>query len=59
MIGLDTIKSMYRKVFGTHSDRELKKLHPKLAARALLQPLLRWSSIELMYGMRQSVVGCS
>ena len=32
MIGLDTFKSMYHKVFGTHSDRELKKLHPKLAA---------------------------
>ena len=30
MIGVDGIKSLYYRVFGTHSDRELKKLRPKL-----------------------------
>lgn len=32
MIGIDSIKSTYYKIFGTHSDRELKKLRPQVVA---------------------------
>ena len=28
MVGWDSMKSAYYRVFGTHSDRELKKLRP-------------------------------
>ena len=32
MIGIDGIKNLYHRVFGTHSQRELKKLRPKMEA---------------------------
>ena len=32
MVGIDSIKSAYYKIFGTHSDRELKKLRPQVVA---------------------------
>ena len=46
MVGLDTIKSMYYRVFGTHSDRELKKLHHKVVAINALESKFKGMSDE-------------
>ncbi|MEC7985781.1 MAG: preprotein translocase subunit SecA [Myxococcota bacterium] len=46
MIGIDNIKSAYYKVFGTHSDKELKKLRPKVVAINRIEQKLQGLSDE-------------
>jgi preprotein translocase subunit SecA len=48
MIGVDSFKSVYHKVFGTHSERELKKFRPKMVAvNALEKKFMQMSDDEL------------